>query len=451
MSRNRLRRLHWGKTRRTHSDIIMTTGTYVRDLRVNTTRLLQTNSSGPAASGSFLTGMYRSKTWNGSNSPTPVKPQPGRVHIYTVPTKNGGFKTRKWVERPIRNRAKFRDPQPYTMSYNDAFQPKGSFYVGTTTIATGALTWSRYTECSAQGWGALIQPPTLPTWTANDDIKLIGKLQEAVRGSDFNPAVFLGEANQTLRLIGDTAIKVARAYSLFRKGDVISAANTLMAGRRYPPKTVRAKAGSSWLELQYGWLPLLGDMKSGAELLAHQLSVPFRKSYRVRHKIKVVEPNPGPDLYYAWADRHAFVSKQIIAYISEPPSVAQLSGILDPELVAWELVPFSFVADWVMPIGDYLSARAFAGRLSGLFVTTTITRRHISGMKPRPLTLGPTRYDAVINDGGYYQTIGTMDRSLSSVLNVPRPVVKPWSKIASWQHCANALALLSVTVTGKKT
>lgn len=31
-------------------------------------------------------------------------------------------------------------------------------------------------------------------------------------------------------------------------------------------------------------------------------------------------------------------------------------GLLNPLEVIWELVPLSFVADWFLPIGDYLSA-----------------------------------------------------------------------------------------------
>jgi hypothetical protein len=41
------------------------------------------------------------------------------------------------------------------------------------------------------------------------------------------------------------------------------------------------------------------------------------------------------------------------------PNAADLParlGLLNPAEVIWELVPFSFVADWFLPIGDYLSA-----------------------------------------------------------------------------------------------
>jgi hypothetical protein len=30
-------------------------------------------------------------------------------------------------------------------------------------------------------------------------------------------------------------------------------------------------------------------------------------------------------------------------------------GLLNPATVAWELVPYSFIADWFVPVGDYLT------------------------------------------------------------------------------------------------
>jgi hypothetical protein len=37
---------------------------------------------------------------------------------------------------------------------------------------------------------------------------------------------------------------------------------------------------------------------------------------------------------------------------------------------------------------------------------------------------------------------------LGNTISVPLPNVKPLSKVASWQHCANALALLTQMGTG---
>jgi len=404
-----------------------------------------TTASG--ASGSSNIGWYREKNWSGTNTATPLKTTRGKKRYYTTLDAKGRRVTRSFYEKPLRAE-KWREPQPYTITVAKyLYSPLGSFLTQTVRASDMSLQSEQYYwDCSCDGAGLITTLPALPTWTANDDIKLIGKLREAVYGSDFNASVFLGEANQTLRMIGDSATKVARAYHLARKGDVWGAAKTLGTARRFPPKTKRQDLGSAWLELQYGWLPLLKDVKGGAELLSHQLHLRHRLRFKVRSVLENVQPDVGGG-YYQWQDRKATIKKQIIAWFSEPPSVAALSGILDPELVAWELVPFSFVADWVAPIGSYLEARAFTGRMVGTFVTTTVNRQHIGGLKSKPYSTGTgqgtTLFEFSASSGGYENNTVSMTRIISSTLSVPAPVVKPWTKIASWQHCANAIALLA--------
>jgi hypothetical protein len=128
----------------------------------------------------------------------------------------------------------------------------------------------------------------------------------------------------------------------------------------------------------------------------------------------------------------------IVAYITENgnSSIAATLGLLDPELVAWELVPFSFVADWFIPIGQWMEARAKASRLTGTFVTSDKATCLID-----QLTI------AGVSCSGYGAQI-SFNRSISSTLDVPMPTFKPLTKVASWQHCANALAL-AVGMFGK--
>lgn len=64
--------------------------------------------------------------------------------------------------------------------------------------------------------------------------------------------------------------------------------------------------------------------------------------------------------------------------VSDPSVVtAGELGLTNPALVAWELVPYSFVVDWFLPIGDWLQAQTSLLGLSfsDLSITTTITKR----------------------------------------------------------------------------
>lgn len=284
--------------------------------------------------------------------------------------------------------------------------------------------------------------------TANDQIRLVNKLREKLQGSDFNMSVFLGEGHQTLRLLGDSAIRIAKALHHARKLDVRGVMHSLFTGTSRKPvprdwKTPQPKdAASIWLEFQYGWKPLLQDAAGAAEQLAHHLNVPAQTTHRVsvrRESLLFRDAQVGSfPTHRSVAASVRVHRRSLIARIDESPSVASLTGVLDPELVAWELLPFSFVADWFIPIGSWMEARALAGRLTGTFITSD--KREGVAYTPQSAWFDHqcrATYRGVI-----------FDRSISTTLKVPMPSFKPLSQVASWQHCANAVALLVGMASG---
>lgn len=296
---------------------------------------------------------------------------------------------------------------------------------------------------------------------ANDQIKLVGKLRDKLQGSDFNMSVFLGEGHQTLELLGDTAIRLAKALHHMKKGDLLGTARVLMEGTSRAPlgkhdwkngangryfKALPEKLSSHWLELQYGWKPLLEDAAGAAQMLAHNLNVPFQSTYRVVSRkeatsVRVSQVGTFGPSRTASAQSVRVHSRSIIARVSEDLSSVAKLGLLDPELVAWELLPFSFVADWFIPIGDWMATRALASRLKGTFITSD--KRMGIGFSPQSKWFtSPVR--ANVRNVSF-------TRSISTTLAVPMPTFKGLQKAASWQHCANAVALLTGLASGHPT
>jgi len=422
----------------------MTTGTIVSDSR-NTQ--LSSNSTG-----SFNTtggGKYRLKSWFGVDRSKVDRPAATK-RTYTTVDQNGHVVRRHFYDRPPQRASD--EFHAYQMSLID--YECSRFTMTQDQILYGPLVTSNYTYDA----GALT--PLLPVWDANDEIKLLSKFSEKIKGSDFNLAVMLGEGHETLKMIGDTAIKLALAGSRIRKGDLAGAAMalarnhverdiyrrrvTLLESRR---ALVTGVSGHV-LALQWGWKPLLQDIRAGAEMLAHQLEVPFRQKVVVRHR-KVNDDwqqclnNSNPAVV---GSMYAIYSKQIIAYLREKPSFAKMTGLVDPELVAWELLPFSMLADYVLPIGDYLSARAFAGSLTGTFVRTTKTLQVWEGLQGRVTRVQGNLKDSTSfsSDANYRYKKLTLDRTITTSLTAPFPVIKSLDKAASWQHCVNSLALMGV-------
>jgi len=307
----------------------------------------------------------------------------------------------------------------------------------------GAVTDSTAVVHSGTSYAGLGRNP-VPLLNANDDIRLVNKLKDKLNGSDFNMSVFLGEGHQTLKMVGDAAIKIARAGWHLRKGDFISAAKSLAQDAtrapRIPRVSKRATLANRWLELQYGWLPLLNDVEDGAKALAHHLNVPMRSTYRVKVERTIegwVQPQLPLDV---GVFDHHFHKKVLVAKVSEyDNSVPALLGLKDPELVAWELLPFSFVADWFLPIGQYLEARALASKLVGTFITSDLRVYNLEKIQ-----------STMFGSGFCRLTKTEFARTVSTTLDVRMPQFKSLAQAASWQHCANAIALVTQVFTGQK-
>lgn len=401
-------------------------------------------------SGSFL-GYKGLKSWSGADQPKVAKTP---NESYVVYRELWNKKKREYVLTKLHfrkkgyrpKRSKWKEPHAYSMVYQRLEHapltwPDGRIFPDWWAVSSYLSDWS-----------------VVNLLDNNDQIKLVDRLVGQLRGSDFNMSVFLGESHQTLKMLGDTAIRVVKAVRHVRRGDVTGAARSLFEGTsRKPlakhdwvtnkPGVASAKnAANLWLELQYGWLPLLKDVEGAAQTLAHTLNVPFRKRYSASVRRESNVPTNTADLgqsvraVFGVAKSH---KRKLIAYITEDPAqntVAAL-GILDPELVAWELTPFSFVADWFIPIGQWMETRAQASRLTGTFVTSDLRYA---------LTHSLSFIGATYNEANTHYAQKTLNRTVSTTLTVPMPNFKSFDKAASWRHCANAVALATQMFSTKR-
>lgn len=284
--------------------------------------------------------------------------------------------------------------------------------------------------------------PVLKAWNPNKEIALAGKLREKIAGTDFNAGVFLGEGREALSLITSSAWRIGGALRALRRFDFVSAERFLVEGtvRSGAAAKARSKArwtdnlSSNWLQLQYGWLPLLKDVHDGAGFIAHHLSAPLQQVVRV----SVSDRTPGtwtstsPSFYRL--DRPEFVNQVWIKATIREKSVVALSGLMDPLSIAWELMPYSFVVDWFIPIGNYLQARQLDSGINATYVVSRLRRAEGQGVCILSSYVAEKKSAIKVWD---------FSRTVSTTFSVPRPAFKPLSKVASWQHAANAVALLT--------
>jgi len=416
----------------------------------------------PGAGGaSNNVGYYTSKSWSGADRSPPLSSlatSRGYKRYYTVPvyaTSRSGKKYTKlvtrsfWVGVPRKRARSGRDGEhAYTVTWQRDVLPVGGTVYGDSYSAGSVYYQVRYNNSSYRQWNSAGNIPTA-VFGANDQIKILNDLRESLLGGEFNLSVFLGEGHQTLHLIGSSATKIAKAYTAARKGNFVKARNILVHGTPRQGQSYRKAAGKSWLELQYGWMPLLKDMEEGAKQLANYLHAPFQQRHRARRTVRVTPAQFAASRPYVctFGSEKSLFRRQYIAIVSEPPNIAQFSGILDPELVLWELTPFSFVVDWFLPVGDYLAARALTqSKLIRSFIATDTIIRERKDLKTVVQFPGPSQTIYYGGSGGY-ESSGSSTRTYNvNAPDVMFPKFKTLEKALSLRHCLNGIALLSQAV-----
>lgn len=176
---------------------------------------------------------------------------------------------------------------------------------------------------------------------------------------------FIGEIHSTIRMIRKplsflSALKVPKRYHQLPVGQVLS-------------KAGMGPTSSAWLAWNYGWKPLFSDIGAAGSLLASALVMyeeyrtgKARKTsytastavnYSSNHIQRMDDFTIGESSTRGWATFDLQWEP-----IGEPLSFAKFLtyklGIRPEDIFtcAWELVPYSFVADWFLPIGKQLSS-----------------------------------------------------------------------------------------------
>jgi len=261
-------------------------------------------------------------------------------------------------------------------------------------------------------------------------IKALNKLYGDVKGSDFNAAVSGAELPEAFRMIGDNARRIAKAYKAVKRGNFRQAYASLAMKARTPGKN----AASHWLELQYGWLPLLKDVKDATQFIERRLLDPVLPRFKVRAQNDVL--GKCIESYNEWATVANRQMCQLIYYPSAPLSLSESLGLTDPYSVLWEKLPYSFVIDWFLPVGPWISAMTAARTLKGTVIRTDTNISAASALLN-------SRYYRISGGENALQRTVTVNRTVGLPTPPSLPFFKPLEKALSVQHAMNGVALLA--------
>ncbi|DAD51225.1 TPA_asm: maturation protein [ssRNA phage SRR7976356_5] len=400
-------------------------------MTVGNQNLLAWSPISTQCSGTDQYGFEHHKAWSGADR---VKTPP--VYVYLRNEEGKVYRKRvKTVRKEV--------PHEYQMNVQTLHRGVNYYLVRSNQLnCSSPLMFGKHAKLCflalpSGGWGD-------DPFDANDQIKLLSKLHSKVHGSDFNLGVFLAEGMKSLGMIGERAQRIARAAAYTKKGLYRSAWDVLTAGTLQERRKVNLNrnfkgSANAWAEMRWGWSPLYNDMYDGAVWLAHKLNAPYAERLVVRRVKRrdyaEATENPGGFVptTFSWIRK-----RQLIAYLTEPPHNAVFAAI-NPASIAWELVPYSFVVDWAIPISTYLTVRGLPSQLTGTFVTSDFSWKQSAGQKisqvncPRyhTSTLGKNSKDDIF-----------FTRSISTSLEVPLPVFKGFGSLATWGHAIDSLALM---------
>lgn len=195
--------------------------------------------------------------------------------------------------------------------------------------------------------------PHLPFFSSLKDQALQKALSRfnSRRGEKASLGVTLAEMSQATQMIERRArqtLQLVNALRRFRFGD---AARLLGVS----PTTVRKKSrelSGLQLEISFGWMPFIGDMYKTLEVLNAPIPYGITKG----------TATINGDLIVVDAFGSATHKVKVRAYVAavlevERPALdlASRLGLTNLPIIAFELIPFSFVGNWVINFEEYLS------------------------------------------------------------------------------------------------
>lgn len=222
-------------------------------------------------------------------------------------------------------------------------------------------TWVGSPDATA-GWTASLSStfltPELMAFVDQDALK--ASLSD-LKGMKVNLGVAFGERNRTAQLVKGTATKFANAITSLRKGSVPGALNALgYSGKRKAPKATKQLA-ADWLAIQYGWKPLLSDVYGAAETLARHGTYRVRISTSRTRRWSYTDTTVGTkwnEVPVRRSESGQYTRKYVYIFSHSSGVVTDLTsvGLTNPLAVAWELLPWSFVFDWFLKVGEWIDS-----------------------------------------------------------------------------------------------
>jgi hypothetical protein len=198
--------------------------------------------------------------------------------------------------------------------------------------------------------------------------ELANKSYERVKGDTYASAslgVDFVEYRQSVNMVTKAGTTIWQAARQVRSFNFVGAAQTLRM--HFVPKGVskRKSFANNWLEYHFGWEPLMNDIHESLEVMNNPIKkfTASKGTAKMRKQRRIAE-NLGAISRRGFLTQDYSVTQGCSVKALQNPLLHSLDqmGVLNPLSLAWETVPFSFVVDWFVNVGQVLSSFSdFAG------------------------------------------------------------------------------------------
>lgn len=374
---------------------------------------------------------------------------------------------------------------PFTFSKTETRELYGSYSLFTTYADAsrgsyseqGCISAANYKPVSTYlGWFPKWQGSTLADAESRARQRCILHLRKELKGANIMPVVTAAEAGKTARMIGDILKTLFNSYKDLKRGDILSAATRLSeynpdffnsrlnsrVRRRYNREYQRDAAGAAsrqWLRWRYGIGPLILDISDAFSLLNEATTeVSY---YRANARANFVDSHT--DGCYAFTTYGSIGSSphrapcKVVQSVNIDVSMRvwyKISSSLTRDTnkmginvistlsQAYELVPFSFLYDWVHPIGPWLDSLSATAGLTFVKGSTTVFKRQVGLVLcngSSSFNSSGTSYLSTGSFNGFTETISCTRVPMTDFPNAGFPSFR--MPIPSTNHVLDALAL----------
>lgn len=230
----------------------------------------------------------------------------------------------------------------------------------------------------------------LSALTQQATIKLLNK----IKGEKWNLGTFLGELPETQKYMRSAVKEVVSLYSSLKKGNMKSIKRLAKRGRAYLKKRgirkvvfeTSSKASSRWMEWRYAISPIVYDLddmlsylhRSSTRPLISRVAAGSRGNHSEISKLLYKE-SFGVKQYAHFATVQK-VQVRAMCYFSVHPKAEAFKqlGLINLGAILWELTPLSFVADWFLPVGDFIG---HLDALAGVDVLSSTSSTRLDAVK----------------------------------------------------------------------